>query len=597
MRIKFVFIVSVLLAAILLIGVSASAIITNVYIDGASRQSELAHKIASTANEMSYLSNDFLMYHENQQLTRWQFTYDEFVRQVASLQAYKPEQQTPIRNVQASSQRIKEVFDSIVSAVTSSSLGQGAIDPAFLQVSWSRMAVQSQSLIAEAIHLAKLYDTHVNQLRLANLIAVYGTMGIFTAYILINYLLLQRRILKSIGKLHAGTEIIGAGNLDFKVEVKENDEIGDLSRAFNRMTSSLKEVTASKMDMEKEIAERKKAEAASAHLASFPELNPDPVLELDASGNITYVNPSAKNAFPDLMSKGGEHPILAGIVHLPIGNEPNTVTMDINVYDSWYEQTITFVQSSQSYRIYARDITARKKAEDELRQRTTELEISNKELESFSYTVSHDLRAPLRSMDGFSQALLEEYADKLDEQGKDWLQRIRNSSQRMAQLIDDILGLSRIVRTELKFEWVNLSEIANSITERLKESEPARDMEFDIAPDIKVWGDTGLLRLVLENLIGNAFKFTARSKFARIEFGTSQEKGKTIFYVRDNGAGFDMKYANKLFKPFQRLHSAKDYSGTGIGLVTVERIIKRHGGEIWAESNEGKGATFYFTLG
>lgn len=545
---------------------------------------------------------------------------------VANLQAYKTGQQTSIQNIQASSLRIKEVFDSIASTAPVLPQGQdGAIDSAFLQVSWSRMAVQSQSLVSEASHLAELYENQANQLRRVNLIAIYAMMGVFIVYLLVNYLFLQRRILKSLGKLHTGTATIGAGNLDFKIDVRENDEIGDLARDFNRMTSSLKEVTASKTDLEteitrrieieeklrisneqlhkntrkleEEIEQRKKAEVEIAHLASFPELNPNPVLEMDNSGNILYANPANRKMLPDLLQVGREHPFLAGLDDLFKSRETGPINRDINIGDSWYEQTITWVPSTQSYRIYGRDITARKEAEEVLQKRTAELEISNRELESFSYTVSHDLRAPLRSMDGFSQALIEDYADKLDEEGKGWLQNIRNSSQRMAHLIDDILGLSRVVRTELKFEWVNLSEIAGSIAERLTETEPARDIEFDIAPDIKVWGDSGLLSLVLENLLGNACKFTAGTKFAHIEFGTSQQNGKRVFYVRDNGVGFNMKYSNKLFKPFQRLHSDKEFHGTGIGLVTVERIIKRHGGNVWAESIEGKGATFYFTLG
>jgi PAS domain S-box-containing protein len=225
-----------------------------------------------------------------------------------------------------------------------------------------------------------------------------------------------------------------------------------------------------------------------------------------------------------------------------------------------------------------------------------ELEQVNKELEAFSYSVSHDLRAPLRSIDGFSQALLEDYEDKLDEQGKDYLRRVRAATQRMSQLIDDLLNLSRISRTEMHYEEVNLTAIAKAIAAELQKTQPERQVEFVIGENIVARGDSHLLSIVLDNLLRNAWKFTSKHLHARIEFGTIQQDGRLVYYVRDNGAGFDMNYANKLFTPFQRLHKSTEFEGTGIGLATVQRIIHRHGGSVWAEGEVEKGATFYFTL-
>jgi signal transduction histidine kinase len=231
-----------------------------------------------------------------------------------------------------------------------------------------------------------------------------------------------------------------------------------------------------------------------------------------------------------------------------------------------------------------------------LKRQNTQLQSTNKELESFSYSVSHDLRAPLRAVDGFSLAILEDYADKLDDQGKDHLQRVRSASQRMGILIDDMLNLSRISRMELTRQRVNLSEIATEIAAELRQSAPDRSAEFIIAPNLFAEVDPRLLRIMLTNLLGNAWKFTAKRADARIEFGASTEVLSQAYFIRDNGAGFDMTYANKLFGAFQRLHSTTDFPGTGIGLAIVQRIISRHGGQIWAEAKINSGATFYFVL-
>ena len=199
-------------------------------------------------------------------------------------------------------------------------------------------------------------------------------------------------------------------------------------------------------------------------------------------------------------------------------------------------------------------------------------------------------------MDGFSQIILDEYADKLDEDGTRYLQRIRAGTKTMSQLIDDLLNLSRISRTQLKREPVHLSTMALSIVNEWRDREPDRAMKAEIAPDVEAPGDTRLLRVVLDNLLGNAWKFTRKRENARLEFGSVKKLGKTVYFVRDNGAGFDMNYSSQLFAPFQRLHQATEFEGIGIGLTTVQRIIHRHGGSIWAEGSVGKGATFYFTL-
>lgn len=234
---------------------------------------------------------------------------------------------------------------------------------------------------------------------------------------------------------------------------------------------------------------------------------------------------------------------------------------------------------------------------EDLQRRDIELAAVNDELEAFNYSVSHDLRAPLRTIDGFSQALLEDYEDKLDDEGKDYLGRTRAASQRMGILIDDLLNLSRVTRGDLRYEEVDLSNIARQVQKELEEGNPGRNVTFEIAEGAVTMGDPNLLRAVLDNLIGNAWKFTGNHETGKIEFGVTEDEGRPAFFVKDDGAGFDMNYADNLFGAFQRLHGMTEFSGTGIGLATVQRIIHRHGGRVWAEGEVEAGATFYFTIG
>jgi signal transduction histidine kinase len=241
-------------------------------------------------------------------------------------------------------------------------------------------------------------------------------------------------------------------------------------------------------------------------------------------------------------------------------------------------------------------IASNSSLEARVAERTHELQVSNQELEAFSYSVSHDLRAPLRTIDGFSLALKEDFSDKLNDEGQDYIARVRGGVQRMGQLIDALLQLSRVTRSEISRERIDLSQLATNVFNELRAADPERDVLWIAQPGVMVEGDPRLLRIALENLIGNAWKFTSRTADGRIEFGSGTREGHTVYFIRDNGAGFDMQYVDRLFTAFQRLHGDRDFKGSGIGLATVSRIIRRHHGTIGAESIIGQGATFYFTL-
>lgn len=382
-------------------------------------------------------------------------------------------------------------------------------------------------------------------------------------------------------------------------------------------------------DIARDITDRREVEqsmrASEAKFRRLLEAAPDGMVIVDEHGRIGLANAQAQKLFgyteAELLGQGveilvpearrpahAEHrrgyfrdahtrPMGAGLDLWGVRKDGATFPVEISLSPMQTEDGLLVISA-------IRDITERRETEarirtlnEDLQRRIAELAALNKELEAFSYSVSHDLRAPLRSIDGFSQALLEDYADTLDDDGRDYLRRVRAATQRMGELIDDLLTLSRVTRREMRREPVDLSGLAQAIMEQLVKTDPTRVVDVTITPGLRAEGDAHLLRVALENLLGNAWKFTSKQPLALIEFTATTRAGRPVYVVRDNGVGFDMAYSGKLFGAFQRLHRSSEFPGTGIGLATVQRIIARHGGRVWAEAEVNKGATFHFTLG
>jgi PAS domain S-box-containing protein len=453
-------------------------------------------------------------------------------------------------------------------------------------------------------------------------LGVATTIGNSTA---VNYLLSKR-----VAALRQGVTIIGSGDLDHRIQIKGGDELSDLARVSNEMAARLNESYTSVKNLQSEIAERLKVENTLResedkfkYVFEYSTIGKSltlPAGEIQVNKAfcemLGYSQEELRNRTWQELTHPDDLEVNRRFIDSVLSGENESVRLvkrylHKNGSIVWADMSAALRRDKEGTPLYlvtsVIDITERKEAEEEVhrlnaeleqrvRDRTAQLEAANKELEAFSYSVSHDLRAPLRGIDGWSQALLEDYGDKLDAQAHKFLFRVRSETQQMGRLIDDLLNLSRLTRTGMQWTEADLEALAQGIAIRLREEYPHRSIDFIIQRGLKAEGDSRLLEVALSNLFGNAVKFTSPRFQARIEFGKNDEGGVRTFFVRDNGVGFDMACAQNLFGAFQRLHKSSEFPGTGIGLATVQRIIHRHGGRIWAEAHPDKGAAFYFTL-
>ncbi len=673
MRIRTQFIVTMGLFALILSVIAVSLIATNRQVDRLSEQQRIAQDIERGARELSYLSNDYLLYRESQQRTRWESKFAAFSQDLSRLQTTVPEQRALVNNIKSNQERMKAVFSDVVSTLQSAEFTPDAAGLAFIQLSWSRMEVQNQGIVFDAHLLSQKLDAEIDQSRQTNAVLILALVGLFAAYFVANYGLVYRRTLRAIFALQEGTHIIGSGQLEYQISEKSTDEIGELARAFNRMTKNLREVMASKADLEREITERKEAEARIQRLnsdleqqaetlkqiniqleetlaeeqvareeaeagrnvlESLMEYAPEVILIADApDARIRMISRYAEtllgHALPKLSQVlAEEHPLSRGL-YQPDGvtrmpHEETPIARAVKRGETILDREMVLVRPDGARRTLVvnagpirdgrgnitggiatwRDITVRKQIEQQvqtlnrdLERRAVELEIANKELESFSYSVSHDLRTPLASIHGFANLLLKDCGAQLPSDAMRYLELIRDNSTEMNQLVDGLLAFSRFIRQPLRKQTVDLNKLVRQALEDLRAQQQDRRIEVEIGDLPACQADPVLLKQVFINLLSNAFKFTRTREVAHIEIETTRTDDGELFYsVRDNGVGFDPDHADNLFGVFQRLHSQEDYEGTGVGLAIVERIVKRHGGRIYAESQVDKGASFHFTI-
>lgn len=596
---------------------------------GAREKSTIVRQIMSDTNELNSLAHSYMLHHEERPRLQFLIVYDSVIRLTTATRFSNSEQQRLLDGVRHNSETMRNLFLKLVSNYE----GAGsAANTALLREAEQRLTGQiltrSRYAVSDAASLGRLIDNEIatNHGRINALVLLLIVTVTFPLTMIL--IRMTRKINTSLAALRKGTELIASGNLDYRVGTAAGDEIGELAGAFDRMTERLKDTTVSRDALQEEVEERKRAEEALRRMNVRLRLLMDalPVgvtIAEDPDCRVISTNPAAAHMFEAAeaanISASAPQPPPHRYFHEGKELQPEEMPLQMAVFGNREVPEVEMEAHLPSGRQWTglvsatplhgsdgkviggiavvRDITERKQAENALRQRTADLEASNRELESYAYSISHDLRTPLRAIHSYSDILVEDYAGVLDEAGKDHLNRICVAVQRMSTLMEAMLSLTHLIKSEPKREEVNLTTMAQEIADELRKAEPERQVDFVIAENVTALADSAMIRAVLDNLLRNAWKFTAKHDKARIEFGTERSGSETIYHVRDDGAGFNMDYADKLFKAFQRLHRPGEYTGTGIGLATVQRIIHRHGGRIWAEGEVEKGATFYFTLG
>jgi PAS domain S-box-containing protein len=735
MKIRTTLLLSLGIFALILAIIFASVISTSQQVNRLNEQEQIASSVEKGANDLGFLSNEYLLYREDLQRDRWYAKYNAISDQLAGLSPDQPEQEVLVESIRTNQERLHTVFSEIVSAQDASPAGTDpGVDPAFLQVSWSRLAVQDQSMITDASQLVNLLEQEKEQASQTNILLIISLMGAFLAFLVTEHFLVNRRTLKSISELRKAAEEIGAGNLDISLPEERDDEVGDLAHSFNRMASDLQKVTASKADLEREIAVSTKIEHALRvseekfrTVADFTSgweywMGPDQRLVYISPSceKITGYNQAEFTARPVLIEEI-VHPQDRELVHRHESREDQgTAAESIDFRIVHRDGSVRWVghQCQQVFskngrllgrRVSNREITDRKNREELLARQAALLDLandvifvkdlddrivswnaggearygwkeeevigkkayellqtrfpvpwrqileqifatgrwegelvnttrngealtmnsrlslqrdhegrpvvilesqsditplqeyavnlsrSNKELEQFAYVASHDLREPLRMVTSFSQLLQQKYQGRLDADADEFIGYIVDGAARMDALIQDLLEYSRVSSRAKPFGPTDMGVVMDHVRQNMAVLIRENGAEVTSGPLPVIIADQSQMVQVMQNLVANAIIYrTDEPPRIRVE---AREKGQEwVFSVHDNGIGIDPAYFDKIFELFQRLHSREQYPGTGIGLAICRRIVERHGGRIWVESEQGKGSTFFFSI-
>ena len=588
---------------IFLIILGSSLYITAQGVVSSIEKSEISGEIVQKLFGLNILTNDYLLYQTQRAKKQWQAVYNslgdiiehKFASDRKITHTLTEEEAIILHELHDEYKRVWELFSKIIQESISQKLRDSLV---------SQLLIKSQNMVSKAFELSHLSQkTILNTQNRDNVLNSTFLTAMFIL-VLVGFYALIYSALTPLKILMKGIERIDKGDLEYRVNIKAKDEIGKLAAAFNEMAENrLKTETALQKNEER--------------YRTVAEFTYDWEYWIDAEGQFKYVSPSCERITgytveeflknPDLMTKI-IHPKDIDLVsrHYQdelMDSEPHSMEFRIvtkNGKERWVGHVCQSVYgkpgSKLGRRASNRDITDQKKAEEELKAYMCKLKAANKELEAFSYSVSHDLRAPLRAIDSFARILLEDHSDRLDQEGSRVLSVITSNVQKMGQLIDDLLAFSRLDRKEMKTSKVDMNQLTHELIDEFKSDLGERIVKFNVTVLPDSLGDRAMLREALLNLISNAVKFTGGKNSAIIDIHGSTDEDETIYAIKDNGAGFNMKYADKLFKVFQRLHSSKEFGGTGIGLALAQRIVKKHSGRIWAKGAVGKGATFYFSL-
>lgn len=597
-------IIAILPVSVLLI-VGLVLFLTSQQINKAKEKADLSDALIKDMFEMNLLLHEYLLYHGERSQTQWQLKHDSMGKVLMAAEFKDTEGQSLLEGMRRDYQEIKVLFSQVVAM-------EGIAGSEELhEISVRRILVKTLTMVSNAKQLSVLNHAKVITVqRRADLVIVIF-LAISSVVLIVVLFSISENLTRHISKFGEGVEIIAGGNFDYKVGIDTKDEIGWLSRSFDDMVSRLKESQTQLRDSEQKF--RNLIESTPTGIAvSTPEgrvIEANPSLYkllgyeseeefLSLPATAYWHNPEERKKFRDELIEKGMVKDFEVRVRCKDGS---ILWVNVNTVAQKTENGVICITSFL-------DITERKHYEEETKRlneelaiRAAKLETANKDLEDFSYSVSHDLRTPLRAVDGFSNIILEDYWDKLDDEGRRVLNTIRDNTKKMGQLIDDILVFSRTGRMESVLSEIDMEALTKEIIEELKATFLNRNIHFDIKPLPSARGDRAMIRRVVTNLISNAIKFTRPKEAAVVEVGVTRDEGRgrkdeEVYYIKDNGIGFDMQYYNKLFGVFQRLHSSAEFEGTGIGLAIVKRIIEKHGGRVWADGKVDEGATFYFTL-